>query len=156
MDDPIRFVDLERFWSKVDRSSGPSACWPWLSSIDHNGYGKYRVKRDGRYFHFTASRLAYLLTVGPIEDGLVIDHLCRNRPCCNPGHMEPVTNGENVRRGETGVNLRRRLVDGVPMCSNGHAVIGENARPRPSNPKWLQCRQCARDGMARYKERQPI
>ena len=83
----------ERFWSKVDRSGGPDACWPYTGALVWDGYGRFRLTdRTVR-----AHRYAYELTHGPTRSPL--DHLCRNRVCCNPSHLEPVTPEENRRRG---------------------------------------------------------
>jgi hypothetical protein len=84
-----------RFWDKVERASG---CWPWRSSKS-DGYGVYSVRCKGLRRNYGAHRLAYRLLVGAIPTGLNLDHLCRNRACCNPQHMEPVTMAENIRRG---------------------------------------------------------
>lgn len=84
----------ERLWAKVDRSAGPDACWPFMGQRTR-GYGSLRVSGTARAM---AHRLAYELTVGPIPDGLQIDHLCAYPPCCNPTHLEPVSAQENVRR----------------------------------------------------------
>lgn len=73
-------------------------CMPWPGLINHKGYGKISIGGKGRQAH----RAVYENVVGPIPDGLVIDHLCRNRCCVNPDHMEPVTNRENILRGEGG------------------------------------------------------
>lgn len=81
-------------------------CWLWIGPLDRYGYGKYR--RSNR--HTGAHRIAYQLLVGEIPEGLVIDHLCRNRACVNPWHMDPVTNRENILRGHTG---KRRNCDNV-------------------------------------------
>ena len=71
-------------------------CWVWLGSKDEKGYG--RVHCPGyRRVH----RLAYELAIGPVPGGLMLDHGCRNTSCCNPEHLEPVTNQENVRRGNS-------------------------------------------------------
>lgn len=83
----------ERFWSRV-RPTG--FCWEWLGHRDRNGYGCFSQTRALRW---RAHRLSYQLLVGPIPNGLVIDHLCRNTGCVNPDHLEPVTQLENVRRG---------------------------------------------------------
>lgn len=72
-------------------------CWLWEGAL-RGGYG--RVKLDGRTQ--AAHRASYELHVGPIPSGLVLDHLCRNRSCVNPAHLEPVTTEENIRRGEQG------------------------------------------------------
>lgn len=92
-----------RFWAKVERGDA-AACWPWTGHRDDNGYGlgngygRFRLggQNGPRYY---AHRLAYELLIGPIPEGLVIDHLCSNRACVNPAHMEPVSIAENVRRG---------------------------------------------------------
>ena len=80
------------FWARVTKGQG---CWTFRGGRTHGGYG---------VFHFCgrltrAHRLAYELVVGPIPDDLVLDHLCRNAVCVNPAHLEPVTSGENTRRG---------------------------------------------------------
>src|SRR5271166_3891905 len=85
-------LNRQDFWSKVERADN-SQCWQWRGFINHGGYGLY-----GK-FNRRAHRLAYRFLVGRIPKGLTIDHLCRNRACVNPAHMEPVTRGENVMRG---------------------------------------------------------
>lgn len=76
---------------------GPGDCRTWAGALNPEGYGRavYRGKSMG------AHRAAYLSAVGPIPEGLTIDHLCRNRACINPAHLEPVTQSENTRRGDT-------------------------------------------------------
>lgn len=90
---PLRSLSAQaRFQARVIYGEG---CWEW--SAAHNpksGYAVMRVDGTLRYAH----RLSYELHVGPIPDGLVIDHLCMNRGCVNPAHLEPVTQGENTRR----------------------------------------------------------
>jgi hypothetical protein len=69
-------------------------CWHWRGAVTSSGYGS--VAYEGRLW--STHRLAYELLIGPIPDGLQIDHLCRNKVCCNPQHLEPVTAQENLRR----------------------------------------------------------
>jgi hypothetical protein len=80
------------FWSRVDRSGGPDACWLWTALRSKKGYG--RVFRDGR--EVGAHRMAYELTFGP-TDAEAVRHTCDNPPCCNPSHLIPGTHAENVR-----------------------------------------------------------
>jgi hypothetical protein len=76
---------LDRFWTKVD-VRGQDECWPWLACTQ-NGYGQFRVHPK----QVKAHRFAYEHLVGPIPAGMVIDHLCSNRACVNPDHLESVT-----------------------------------------------------------------
>jgi hypothetical protein len=88
----------ERLWQKIRRT--PDGCWEWTGAMSRaTGYGKATMngRSDG------AHRIMYELIVGPIPTGLDLDHLCRNRICVNPAHLEPVTRSENVRRGIGGV-----------------------------------------------------
>ncbi len=92
---------------------------------------------DGRkvYVH----RFSYELHIGPIPEGLVIDHLCRTPACVNPDHLEPVTNAENVRRGEAPSAIGRR----TGLCKYGHSLIDANRHPVTG--KVIRCRTCARE-----------
>lgn len=92
--DPYRTppTPTERFWAKFVRLD--SGCWQWTGAMTPQGYGHLRT--GGR--HVGAHRFAYELLVGPIPAGLHIDHLCMNPSCCNPAHLEPVTQEENNRR----------------------------------------------------------
>ena len=87
---------LVRFWTKVDRSDG---CWEWRGAIHPNGYGTWTVRRSGgRSTSVRPHRVAWFAIRGPIPDGLVLDHQCRNQTCVNPDHLEIVSHGMNLSR----------------------------------------------------------
>lgn len=96
-----------------------TACWEWTAYIGQDGYGRIHANGlNGRLAH----RVAYELIEGPIPAGLQLDHLCRNRRCVNPAHLEPVTCGENLRRSPLTRNGRGTLTH----CPNGHERTAEN------------------------------
>lgn len=85
----------ERFWSKIEKRE--NGCWVWTGSLSPQGYGQ--LQSPGNQGLVLAHRFAFELIYGPVPEGLVLDHLCRNHACCNPLHLEAVTQKENVRRG---------------------------------------------------------
>jgi len=125
----------ERFWDRVDRSAGVSACWPWLGRRTRDGYGLVEDPHGHtRYAH----RVMYGMRVSPIPDGMVIDHLCRMPHCVNPAHMEVVTSGENTRRG-AGISARNAQ---KTMCPQGHPYDAENTLRYPNGSR--KCLICKR------------
>lgn len=123
----------DRFWSKVDRGEA-DACWPWLNTRTPGGYGQFSYARK----RFAAHRVAYtwMREVVPVE--LVCDHLCRNRACVNPHHIEIVSSGENVRRG-IGAKLSRERADKITHCPRGHAYTEQNTRVRGGSRHCVTC-----------------
>ena len=89
-----------------------SGCWIWLSTLDGDGYAKMKFGGKNR----RVARVAYQCTYGDIPAELVIDHLCRVRPCVNPAHLDLVTNRENTMRGETLAALNAAKT----QCPQGH------------------------------------
>jgi len=90
----------ERFWDKVNRE-GENGCWEWTAYILPNGYGWFGLVTGANQRNALAHRVAYEFVVGPVPTGLQLDHLCRNRRCVNPDHLEPVTRRENILRGQS-------------------------------------------------------
>lgn len=117
------------FWEKVSKSEG---CWLWTGRTV-KGYGKHSGK--------LAHRVAYEEMVGPIPDGLELDHLCRTPLCVRPDHLEPVTRH---------VNMRRRF-DLKTHCVNGHEFTSENTYLRDGY--YRTCRTCTVAAQHRYQAR---
>ena len=122
----------ERFWAKVHKTS---TCWLWTGSRISSGYGNFRGENG---CNVLVHRFAYETLIGPIPDGLMLDHLCRNPACVNPAHLEPVPARENSLRGVgfAAENARKT------HCVNGHPYDLLNTRIRPQG--WRDCRVCHR------------
>jgi hypothetical protein len=137
---------VNRFWDKVDRVD-PDECWTWQAAT-RKGYGVFFF--CGRLV--PAHRFAYELLVGSVPDGLELDHLCRNRGCVNPAHLEPVTRSVNVLRGESGARLRQAWIDRKSHCDHGHPLSGANLRVQKTGKRAgrRMCRACQREAQRRY------
>lgn len=141
---PIDFASTpveERFLRKV--APADSGCWEW-QGYKQRGYGSFNC--DGR--PQPAHRVMFKWFYG--EDALAdlhVDHLCRNRSCVNPMHLEAVTQAENNRRAHLG-----RAKPPKSHCKHGHPLSGENAGTR-SDGKGVYCRTCGRASCARYAQR---
>ena len=142
---------VARFWSKVNKN-GPvhptlgTPCWSWTSTIDRDGYGRSNSKV--RFGTRMAHRISWMLSNGPIPNGLTIDHLCRVRNCVNPMHLEPTTNRENSLRGigPGAINARKT------HCIHGHEL--PEARISCGRIK-RRCLECNRRICLDYWRRNP-
>lgn len=137
----------DRFWAKVNRN-GPipehrpnlGPCWQWTASIKKNGYGQFNA--DGHNRIVRAHRYAYEAMNGPIPAGYDLDHLCRNRACVNPAHLEPVTRRVNLLRGETNGGIVSR----TGRCLRGHDLSDpRNIYWRKDRPGKWNCLACLRE-----------
>lgn len=128
----VRFgasTPAERFWFFVDKTP---TCWNWTrNTVQRNGYFYYKFNGQNRFVH----RYVYEALVGPIPDGLTIDHLCHNKRCVNPHHLEATTLHENVYRPHAA-----RTGHAIPdheHCIYGHPAFHMNGRKR--------CHTCERE-----------
>lgn len=146
-----------RFRKKV--VARPSGCWEWTAYRDRMGYGRYYVEWDKtRKVRIVslAHRFAYESLVGPIPEGFGLDHLCRNPPCVNPAHLEPVTDQTNWLRGH-GPHIIGLWQAAKTHCPFGHEYTAENtfARPNASGSYSRSCRECGRiDSWLRLRRRE--
>jgi hypothetical protein len=131
--------DIDRFWSHVDRTE---ECWLWQGSrlAQRGGYGLFGIKRQGQGRTLRAHRVAYEISVGPIPDGLDLDHLCRIPACVRPDHLEPVTRRVNTLRGK-GPTARNAV---KTRCANGHEFTPENTYVTRDG-RHRACRTCGRE-----------
>ncbi len=130
-----------------------NGCLTWTGALVRGGYGTTQAIYDGRRRNISTHRAVYIAVVGPVPEGLQLDHLCRNRACCNPAHLEPVTAWENTMRSTSfaAVNAAKT------HCVNGHPFEGDNLRYGPHGKSGVKryCRACvrARDAARRTRLR---
>jgi hypothetical protein len=130
---PAWETPLDRFESKVIPEPN-TGCWLWVGATDRNGYGSFRGEKP--LINVKPHRWSYEHFVGPIPEGLTLDHKCETPQCVNPAHLQPVTLRENILRGSTNasaVNARRSL------CVHGHRLVPS---PFPSESGRRRCMQC--------------
>lgn len=135
----------------VDRIMGKvrvtdAGCWEFTGCKVRGGYGQIRIAGKGQYTH----RVMHELHSGPIPEGYDIDHLCRNRACCNPSHLEAVTRAVNAARTPPGARGQNRATveKAKTHCPQGHPYDDENTRTNAAGHRW--CRACQR---ARYQSK---
>jgi hypothetical protein len=134
----------DRFWERVEVGH-PAGCWWWRGKINNNGYGVFTIGRRTLNERRTAiaHRFAYESLVALIPDGMQLDHLCRNRICVNPDHLQPVTPLENTLRASA---ARKRY------CKRGHAFTPKNTYIQPSTGRRT-CRTCKAEANSQFRER---
>ena len=126
-----------RFWKKVLKSSG---CWQWIGAKTPQGYGSFWTGK----FNSLAHRVAWKLMVGLIPDNMTIDHLCRNKLCINPNHLEVVTLRENILRGDNACSNNYKKTH----CSKGHPLV---AGIRPQKTEHRGCPICIKEKSQEWK-----
>lgn len=127
----------------IEDRGGATPCWVSDRAAQPNGYTKMYAWGKVRLTH----RVAYEAYVGPIPEGMVIDHLCRVRACCNPDHLEPVTNRENLLRGDT----LPAAEAAATHCISGHPFTPANTRTTSKGKR--HCRPCAKRRAQGYRDR---
>ena len=149
----------ERFWPKVDKS-GPlvipelGRCWQWIAGtkLSNGGrYGNFRLPRSRK--QISAHRWAWEDAYGPLPEGCILDHLCRNTLCVNPTHLDPVTQRTNILRGANPAANHARKTH----CINGHIFLGDNMYIAKNGQRMCRTcrRQWERERKARLKSKRP-
>lgn len=123
--------------------SGESGCWDWQLRLDKRGYG--RINHSGKS-GAAAHRVSYELHIGPIAEGMTVDHMCFNTACVNPQHLQLLSLSENAGRRRAGFSSH---------CPSGHAFNEENTYTKPPAVKRSRrgCRKCNLAAATRYRQR---
>lgn len=132
---------LERFFIKVDKN-GPrilkTRCWTWTAYVHkRTGYGRFYF--EGKVVE--AHSASYRMFVGPVPEGLELDHLCRNRACVRPDHLEPVPHATNMERGTIATVARAKQL-AKTHCPQGHPYSGHNLIVLKGQGNARRCRTC--------------
>ncbi len=123
-----------------------TGCWLWMGTVVGEKYGQVRA-RVGKVWKMRVAHLVmYETVVGPVPEGLELDHKCTVKSCVNPNHLEPVTHSVNVKRGTSGDAVRRRAAL-ITHCPHGHEYTPDNTRHtvRKDGSKNRYCVACRKD-----------
>lgn len=142
-------TDVQAFFEKVNQTS---ECWLWTGTLTSRGYGRFHI--HGK--RFRAHRWSYERFVNKIEEGLTIDHLCKNKSCVKPQHLEAVTNSVNISRywaNDSSITESRDWKTGT--CTNGHdlSIVGYVDRKKKNGSISRECIQCRRNQHRRHYEK---
>ena len=118
--------DIDRFWSHVNRSAGPDACWDWQRYRDEHGYGMFKLNGRAVRTH----RFAAYITYGAIPDGYEVHHKCTNRACVNPKHLEPLSSADHLNLNPLTITQRART-----LCQRCDSPLRRDTDQR-------RCRKC--------------
>jgi hypothetical protein len=124
-----------------------NGCWVWTKYRDRNGYGRLYVGNRVVLAH----RFAYEAFIGPVPNGLPLDHLCRNRACCNPRHADPVPQVQNLHRSPETVNT---INAAKTACPRDHPYDSVNTYVDSTGAR--HCRACRSDANRRYRDRRAL
>jgi hypothetical protein len=136
---PLTALEMRRLMAKI-RKNGPNGCWLWTGHATGGGYGRICIRGQV----WTVHRLIFELLVRHVEIGEVVDHLCRNRICCNPEHLEAVVQAINIKRARI-ANGNTHWRHSITHCPQGHPLSGDNLLWATGHGKTYRlCRICDR------------
>ncbi|MFN4250670.1 HNH endonuclease signature motif containing protein [Deinococcus sp.] len=146
MDNSLLTEELKRrFWLKV-QLAGDGQCWLWLGRPSAKGYGRIT---DNNVTHW-AHRVSYLIAYGHLDDQMEIDHLCRNRLCVNPKHLEMVTSDENRRRGHAYIGQSNKMWGDKCRCGDRYCFRTSGKDKKTGEVKTMRyCPTCTREARRR-------
>jgi hypothetical protein len=140
---------MDRLWEKVD-VRGDDECWEWQASKIRGGYGEIMVRNDPLK-RSVAHKVVYEALVGPVPEGMELDHLCNNPACVNPRHLRPVTHWENLMRSNSACAWNRCKTH----CHRGHEFTPENTYIRKDRGTRM-CNACSRENQKRYQQKKEV